>query len=164
MKLGQRLSPAMDVAVGKWFAPGIGVRLMYSGLSAKGVTQNLSHSDGEVYDAGKGLYKQNFGFAHFHADALVNLPDVLLGYDKSRVYAISPYAGLGWMTTGERPHADVVSFCLGVQGAYKLSPQLDMTFDARTTVLNDRMDGETGGRGEEGILSLTLGVAYKLPF
>ena len=30
---GKRLSPALDIAVGKWFTPGIGVRFMYSGLS-----------------------------------------------------------------------------------------------------------------------------------
>ena len=33
-----RLSGALDVAVGKWFSPQIGVRLMYSGLQVKGAT------------------------------------------------------------------------------------------------------------------------------
>lgn len=37
---GDRLSPALDIAVGKWFSPSIGVRLMYSGLSGKGATQD----------------------------------------------------------------------------------------------------------------------------
>ena len=45
---GDRISPALDIAVGKWFTPGIGVRLMYSGLSVKGATQKgaLAHSTG----------------------------------------------------------------------------------------------------------------------
>lgn len=30
-KVGDRIAPALDIAVGKWFTPGIGVRLMYSG-------------------------------------------------------------------------------------------------------------------------------------
>lgn len=33
---GKRLAPALDIAVGKWFTPGIGLRLAYNGLQAKG--------------------------------------------------------------------------------------------------------------------------------
>ena len=47
MSFGDRLSPALDIAVGKWFTPGIGVRVMYSGLSLKGATQNNIHSNGK---------------------------------------------------------------------------------------------------------------------
>lgn len=35
MAFGDRLSPALDIAFGKWFTPGIGVRAMYGGLSIK---------------------------------------------------------------------------------------------------------------------------------
>lgn len=65
---GDRISPALDVAVGKWFSPSIGVRLMYSGLSVKGATQkgSLAHSTGEDVP-GKGgngywLEKQKFNY------------------------------------------------------------------------------------------------------
>ena len=37
---GKRIAPALDVAVGKWFTPGIGVRFMYSGLQSKGATKH----------------------------------------------------------------------------------------------------------------------------
>ena len=53
MGFGERISPAVDIAVGKWFTPGMGLRLMYSGVSLKGATQNSSYSTGEVYDASK---------------------------------------------------------------------------------------------------------------
>lgn len=43
---GKRIAPALDIAVGKWFIPEVGVRLMYSGLSAKGATQTDVHADG----------------------------------------------------------------------------------------------------------------------
>ena len=32
----KRLAPALDIAVGKWFTPGIGLRVAYNGLQAKG--------------------------------------------------------------------------------------------------------------------------------
>lgn len=35
---GKRLTPALDIAVGKWFTPGIGLRVVYNGLQAKGIT------------------------------------------------------------------------------------------------------------------------------
>ena len=56
--LGKRISPALDIAVGKWFTPGIGVRLMYNGLSLKGATRwGEAHSTGEqVSGWGSGMY------------------------------------------------------------------------------------------------------------
>ncbi|MCS2517263.1 hypothetical protein NXW37_26985 [Bacteroides thetaiotaomicron] len=41
VSFGKRLAPALDIAVGKWFTPGIGMRLMYSGLQQKGATQKV---------------------------------------------------------------------------------------------------------------------------
>lgn len=32
---GKRISPTMNISVGKWFTPGLGLRLQYSGLQAK---------------------------------------------------------------------------------------------------------------------------------
>ena len=35
---GNRLSPALDISVGKWITPAYGVRLQCAGLQAKGLT------------------------------------------------------------------------------------------------------------------------------
>ena len=72
MAFGDRLSPALDIAFGKWFTPGIGVRAMYSGLSIKGATQNGSHSTGKVYDASQWLDEQKFDFMNIHGDVMFN--------------------------------------------------------------------------------------------
>ena len=37
-KFKDRISPVLNVAIGKWFTPGLGLRLQYSGLEAKGFT------------------------------------------------------------------------------------------------------------------------------
>ena len=47
LDFGNRISPALDIAVGKWFKPWVGMRLMYSGLSMKDATQNGAHTTGE---------------------------------------------------------------------------------------------------------------------
>lgn len=77
VKFGKRLAPAVDVAIGKWFTPGIGVRFAYSGLSVKGATQTGIHSTGEEVP-GKGGYgywltKQKFNYFNFHLDAMFNV-------------------------------------------------------------------------------------------
>ena len=43
-----RITPAFDVALGKWFTPGIGVRGVASGYALKGATQNGAFSTGEL--------------------------------------------------------------------------------------------------------------------
>ena len=162
MNIGQLLTPALDMAVGKWFTPEVGARFMYSGLSAKGATQNLSHSTGVVYDADKLLYKQKFNLSNFHVDVLFNFSNLLFGYDENRLYSACPYVGLGWMVTWDTPRAHKLNANLGVLNTYKLSHCLDLNLDIRSAVVNDGMDGEKGGYKGEGTFSVTLGISYKL--
>lgn len=161
MSFGDRLSPAFDVAVGKWFTPGIGARLVYSGLSINGATQNGSHSNGKVYDASQKLYEQHFNMMNLHGDVLFNLSNLLCGYDEQRFYSLTPYMGLGWMATWDKPSAREVSANLGLLNSFRLSPVFDLNLDVCTSVVNDRFDGEQGGRQEEGLLAVTFGVTYK---
>lgn len=162
VSLGDRLSPSLDVSVGKWFSPAIGVRLSYSGLSARGATQNGSHGTGEVYDSSQRLEKQKFALANLHGDVLFSLSNLLCGYNPDRFYSLSPYAGLGWMVTWDGPQSREVSANVGLLNSFRLSSRLDLILDVRGSVVNDRMDGETGGRKEEGVLSATLGLSLRL--
>src|SRR5690606_12420634 len=109
MKFGDRLTPAYEFYVGKWFTPGIGVRAAVNGLKNVGVTQNGSHSTGEIYDASQQLEKQEFDYLNIHGDVLFNLTNILSGYKEDRVFTISPYVGLGWMFTWDTPTAREIS-------------------------------------------------------
>lgn len=161
MKFGDRLSPAYQFYVGKWFTPGIGVRAGVSGLTIFGLTQNKSHSTGEIYDASQSLEKQEFDFYHLHGDVLFNLNNIFSGYKKDRFYSISPYVGLGWMQVTDEPTAKEVSANIGLFNAFRLGKMLDLTLDFRGSMVNDRLDGEEGGRMQEGLLSTTFGLVYK---
>lgn len=163
---GDRLAPALDIAVGKWFTPGIGVRLMYSGLQAKGATQKgaLAHSTGGDVP-GKGgdgywLEKQKFDFGNFHADVLFNLTNLFGGY-KERVWNISPYLGVGYARVYKSPDAKEVSANVGLLNTFRLCSALDINLDVRGMFVNDRFDGEGGGRFGEGNLSATIGLTYR---
>ncbi len=56
---GKRISPTLSVAVGRWFTPGMGARLQYSGLQARGFAPSAltDYTTGDMVDGG---YKQRF--------------------------------------------------------------------------------------------------------
>lgn len=160
MSFGDKISPALDVAVGRWFTPLWGARLMYSGVSVKGATQNGAHSTGEVYDAGKWLDKQKVNFFNIHVEALFNATNWLLGYNPDRVWDCSPYVGIGVVGVTEKPSYTGVSGNFGLFNAFHVTSALDINLDLRGVITGDDFDGEKGGRGGEGILSLTVGLTY----
>lgn len=169
-KFGKRISPALDVAVGKWFSPGMGVRLMYSGLSAKGATGRIEsgglvHATGTPvpgweHAAGGELQYQKFKFFNFQADALFNLTNLFGGYKEKRIYNISAYGGLGVMRSTQEPKKADVSAHFGLLNTFRLCSALDLNLDLRGAMFNDDFDGEFGGRGE-GMFTATLGLTYK---
>ena len=163
MKFGDRLSPALDIGFGKWFTPGIGVRFMYSGLTIKGATQNGSHSTGKVYDASQWLDEQKFDFMNIHGDVLFNASNLLWGYNEKRFWSVTPYVGLCWILTWETPRARNFNASIGLINSFRLSSAFDLNLDVRGTATKDEFDGERGGRKEEGLLSVTVGVTYKFP-
>ena len=163
MKFGDRLSPALDIGFGKWFTPGIGIRFMYSGLTIKGATQNGSHSTGKVYDASQWLDEQKFDFMNIHGDVLFNASNLLCGYNEKRFWSVTPYVGLGWILTWESPRARNFNASIGLINSFRLSSAFDLNLEVRGTATKDEFDGERGGRKEEGLLSVTVGVTYKFP-
>lgn len=155
------LTPHFGLHLGKWFSPGLGLRLGDGGYQIKGLTQNGSHSTGEVFDASKSLSRQKFNFYHVYGDMLFNLSNLFGGYSATRFYTISPYIGAGWMFTNNVPKQREVSANLGFYNTFRLAEALDLTLDIRGSMVNDRFDGEVGGRKEEGALSTMIGLTYK---
>lgn len=163
-RFGDRISPALDISVGKWFSPSIGLRLMYSGLSVKGATQGHYHTNGKPI-AGKPwegywLMEQKFDFYNLHADAVLNLHDIIAGYRPDRLWNSNVYFGVGWAHVWEKPHANEVTLNAGWLNTFRINKHFDINVEVRGTMVNDRFSGDIGGRYEEGILSLTAGITY----
>ena len=166
MKFTDRLTPAFDIAVGKWITPVIGLRLMGSGLEYKGLTASGSHSTGTLYNDtkdGSKLYNQKLKYFHIQGDVLFNLSNLLFGYNPIRFYNASPYVGLGWMTAYQSPKAHEVSATLGLLNSFRLSRAFDLNLDIHGDYVNDRFDGELTGRKGEGGLTVAAGITYKFP-
>ena len=163
-KFGNRISPALDIAVGKWFSPEIGVRLMYNGLSAKGATRwGQAHSTGDQVDGwGIGMYKSKFKYFNFQVDAMFNLSNIICGYNENRVYNCSPYIGVGVMKVTDDPKDASISGHFGIMNSFRISSAIDINLDLRGTLTSDELDGEIGGRWGEGLFAATVGITYKI--
>lgn len=172
LKVGDRLSPALDIAVGRWFSPSVGVRLMYSGLSARGATQTWGDHKGGVHSTGEEvagkfthdygfLCKSKFNFFTLHADVMFDLTNLIGGYDERRVYGCAPYVGMGWGHVYSAPAENSFIGNVGVMNMFHVIPALDINLDIRGTVTRDGFDGEKGHRALDGILSVTAGVTYR---
>ena len=164
MEFIDRTSPAIDIAFGKWISPEVGVRLMYSGGSLNGATQDGTLGDTPLGNKpwhGYWLYEQKVKFFNLHGEVMFNLSNMLGGYKPNRVWNCSPYIGLGLLRAYNGHTTSEIGANLGIHNAFRLTDALDLNLDIRSTLVNDDFDGERGGRSEEGILSATVGLSYK---
>ena len=170
-KFGDRIAPALNVYVGKWFTPSVGVRLAYSGIGQKGATQIFApaHSTGKDVP-GKGattwgynLEKQEFNFFNIHADVMFNLANAFCGYQpEGHVWNPTPFIGLGWAQVySEEPKTHEITANGGLNNAFRLCDALDLNLNVTAFLVNQDFDGETGHRWGEGNLSATLGLTYR---
>lgn len=157
---GKRLTPAFDIAVGKWFTPGLGLRLQYNGASLKG----FSYGNG-LYLSSKpnkdGLYSQKWDYMNLHGDVLFNLSSMLCGYNENRLYEAIPYVGFGFVHAFEDGHNNSFAANVGLINKFRVSKALDINLEVRGTLVNQDFDGQVGGVYGEGILGATVGVTYK---
>ena len=69
--------------------------------------------------------------------------------------------GLGWARVYDSPSSKEVSANLGILTSWHFCDVLALNLDVRGMFVNDRFDGEGGGRFGEGNLSATIGLTYK---
>ena len=174
LQFGKRIAPSLDIAVGKWITPSIGFRIMYSGLSYKGATQDFDltgntggvHSTGERLPGEKGghgywLDYQKFKSFTLGGDIMFNMSNILLGYKEKRVWNCSPYVGIGWARVYDYPTDNELLVRGGLFNAFTVCPAIDINLDVKMGYVNDAFDGEYGGRSGEGLLAATVGISYK---
>lgn len=154
---GKRLAPALDIAVGKWFTPGIGLRVAYNGLQAKGATPSVNdpYAKGDTYS--NGFHKRKWNVANFHGDVLFNLSNMFCGYNEERVYSFIPYVGAGLVYSWTDPKEDNLGINAGLINRFRLSSALDLNVELRGVLMKNSF----GGFGKEAIGGLTVGVTYK---
>ena len=151
-----RLTPALQLGVGKWFTPAVGGRVAYQGLRFKNAE----------------LKSMDYHF--FHADFLFNLSSGVrcndLGLSR---WDVIPYLGVGmaynpnWKTDGMNPdHASgnhPFAFSYGLECRYRLGNRIQLVADISGMTTEKDYDGvgSSSGFGDH-MISLSAGLSLSL--
>lgn len=163
-KFKDRISPTLNVAVGKWFTPGLGLRVQYSGLQAKGFTYDKGGNYAVGNITSEGYYKQKFDYMNLHGDVLFNLNALFGGFNEQRVYEIIPYLGAGFTHTYSGPKREALAVNAGIINRFRVCSAIDINLELSGMMAESKFDGDLGGKhGFDGIVSATLGMTYKFP-
>ena len=151
-----RLSPALQVGLGKWFTPAVGGRVAYQGLSFK---------NGEF---------KSMDYHFIHADFLYNLTSGINCNDigLSR-WDVIPYLGVGmiynpdWssacMCPGHASGSHPFAFSYGMECRYRLNDRMHLVAElsGMTTAKNFDAVGSSSKFGDN-MLTLSAGLSFTL--
>ena len=151
-----RLSPSLQVGVGKWFTPAVGGRVSYQGLSFKNAEF------------------KSMDYHFFHADLLINLSSGVhcndLGLSR---WDVIPYLGVGmacnpdWksdcMSPGHASGGRPFAFSYGLACRYRLGNRIQVVAEISGMTTSKDFDGvgPSSGFGDH-MLSLSAGLSLSL--
>ena len=104
---------ALDVNVGKWVTPSVGLRAGFNGLKGSFLGGN---------------------YAYLHADAMWNISNAIGGYKESRFWDFVPYAHAGLI----EDNGNELAVGAGLLNLVRLSKRIDLTLDVRGTIFRNQ--------------------------
>lgn len=145
-----------DVAVGKWFTPGIGLRTKFNGIWAKQVNTRDDH--------------HSYNYWNIHEDVTFNLSNLLFGYNEKRVWNFIPYVGMGVMRN-MNANEYALTYNFGLLNNFRVSSRVQIFADLSCTAGEGFIDGADFGypaksvfatRRYDKLVGLSVGVTYNL--
>jgi len=117
-----------NVAVGKWFTPGIGLRTKFEGAWADRLIDRENHD--------------TYNYWNLHEDVLFNLSNIFCGYNEARVWNFIPYVGLG-VARNMTDNLYAVSYNGGLLNNFRISPRVSFFLDVYVNAVEGNFDGAT---------------------
>ena len=151
-----RLSPALQVGLGKWFTPAVGGRVAYQGISFK---------NGEF---------KSMNYHFIHADFLYNLTSGIncndLGLSR---WNIIPYLGVGmiynpdWYSSCAYPRgasgSHPFAFSYGLECRYRITNRMHLVAELSGMTTAKNFDGlGASSKFEDNMLTLSAGLSFTL--
>lgn len=142
----KHLSPALQVAVGKWHTPGFGWRVAYNGLNV------------QTYG-----WAQHRTYMNFHFDAMFNLSNLICGYNAERIWNVTTFLGGGWAGRKAFESNDItgsITANVGLINSFRLSEHWAINLELSTTFLRNGFSGIAGRSGHDMMFTALAGVTY----
>ncbi|MFI3332965.1 MAG: OmpA family protein [Rikenellaceae bacterium] len=158
INLGDKISPNVNLEIGKWFTPSVGLRAGIRGyelttLSSQKTEFSSSSTDNE------GRFTETYEVSNLHVDFLLNLSSVICGYKEDHFYKCVPYVGFGVMQRYSGYWDNDLAVSAGLLNSFYLSPAFDLNLDiAYTSFANEY---SFMGRTSDYTLGATVGLTYK---
>ena len=129
--------------VGKWFTPGVGMRLAYNGVNFQG-------------------YNDKLDYINLHVDAMMNVTNMIMGYNPERIYNLVPYVGMGGVRVFELNNYSF-GFNAGILNTFRLNDSWAVNLEMSALLAEKDMDGvSVSKRGFDDLFSLTAGITYNI--
>ena len=145
-----------NLALGKWFTPGIGLRTVADFGSLRNVYADNHSAHSTV------------GFFQVREDVMFNLSNLIYGYKENRIWNVSPFVGFGYIQNFDD---DCASFSLnvGIHNNFRLNKRLSLFAELGFMACGDDVIGVGGQSGKnfecrawDKVASLKLGVTYQI--
>ena len=149
-----RLAPAVNLYVGKWFTPVFGARIGVEWLWLKGMTDEGMGMLPNSHET-SGYSKTRMSDIGPAFDLMVNLTNLFCGYKPNRFYNFTFYGGAGGYWTmvhhinsngdackgWHNAHDKVLTFRAGIINSFRLAKGLDLNLDLRASAIDGVADG-----------------------
>ena len=139
--------------IGKWFTPEIGLRMKASGYWGKAVISGDAETN-------------SIRFYSFQQQAMLNLSNLIQGYDPDRLYSCIPYVGAGFVRNCTfNDNSFGIGF--GVHNRFRINDQikahadLGLTFAGNNETIADQ-DNPVFRLGRYKWVSLEIGLTFSL--
>ena len=153
-------SYGLDLAVGKWFTPGIGTRLKLNWEN--GAFHHAFRNADHVLETPNGC---KGGFAAVYFDTEFNLSNLVCGFNESRVWNLIAFPRMGVLRNFARDTYSPV-LGLGFESAWKVSKRvgvyLDVTYAFTGQDYMPYYDKENAAFQADNLASVDLGVTFNL--
>ena len=140
--IGELISPAGQISIGKYFSEAVGARLAFSGWKANGIG-----SDGFYYGAAT-------------IDGLFNMSTLFAGKNPERFFNASLIAGLGYNQTFGNYEKGHFMGRVGLQGKFRLNEAFDLNLEALANGVGDKWN-RVDDHNIDTYFSVLVGVSFK---
>ena len=146
-----RFTLAMNLAVGKWITPYVGMRMSAMAGSLH-YNWNTNNEGSMKYGA-------------FYLDFLWDMTNSVFGYNERRVLSVVPFVGLGaaygWHHTGTKRKTCALPVTGGLKFNFRLGHYVDFFIEGRVQAVGDQFNHVIAGSQIETAISAIGGLTFK---